>query len=557
MAHFACFVSIYVLVCNVEAFTLGGGHHHPQRQFALRISPLSASSSTTTNGSNTFPVNPYWPVQASVNKLDNEEDEDEDEDDSWPQHIFDSIVTIHCTHREPDYLIPWQNMHQSTSTSSGFVITIDGKDDNRRIMTNAHSVEYGSIVQVQKRGDSQKYLALVEAIGQECDLALLKLENQEFWDNLVGLEFGSLPELQDEVEVLGYPTGGSSLSVTSGVVSRIEVQEYAQAGAHLLAMQIDAAINAGNSGGPVVDLDGKVVGVAFQSLTSAENIGYVVPVPIVQHFLENIRRNGKFRGFCGLGMRLSTLENESFRKSLGMLPKGLPPYTGIRIRDLAPMSQAKDILQPGDVILELDTIDVANDGKIPFRTGERVALLSYLQTKFAGDLVALKLLRNGTPVEVQAPVAIMQDLVPSQWNSQPPPYLIVGGLVFTTLSCPYLKQAEAFEDFVSDELSYLLGFVNRSVKQSQDQVVIMCQVLAHSTNLGYDKLTDLHLTKCNGVEIRNLQQIHKLLFETLDDEFVTLEFAPEGRMIVLERSSLQQATEDVCEEHSIRQPWRF
>ena len=58
------------------------------------------------------------------------------------------------------------------------------------------------------------------------------------------LEFGLLPELQDEVEVIGYPTGGDSLSITKGVVSRIESTEYVQcSGSHLLAIQIDAAIN--------------------------------------------------------------------------------------------------------------------------------------------------------------------------------------------------------------------------------------------------------------------------------------------------------------------------
>merc|ERR1712226_1365540 len=130
--------------------------------------------------------------------------------------------------------------------------------------------------------------------------------------------FGDLPMLQDEVEVLGYPTGGDSLSVTKGVVSRIELQEYTQATSFLLAMQIDAAINSGNSGGPVVNEDRKIVGVAFQGLEGAENIGYVVPVTVLQHFLEDIQRHGRYTGFCTFGISYYMLENESFRRSLGM-----------------------------------------------------------------------------------------------------------------------------------------------------------------------------------------------------------------------------------------------
>lgn len=137
----------------------------------------------------------------------------------------------------------WQKQHQTTSTSSGFVLNCPGI--GYRVMTNAHSVEYGSVVQVQLRGDDEKHEAIIEAVGNECDLALLRCDT--LFDDTApfAMPLGPLPSLQDEVEVLGYPAGGDSLCVTKGVVSRIEMQEYAQAGARLLAMQIDAAINPG------------------------------------------------------------------------------------------------------------------------------------------------------------------------------------------------------------------------------------------------------------------------------------------------------------------------
>ena len=72
-----------------------------------------------------------------------------------------------------------------------------------------------------------------------------------------------MPRLRDEVAVVVYPVGGEEISITEGVVSRIEVQRYSHSQRHLLAVTVDAAINAGNSGGPVFG-DGKVVGIAFQ-----------------------------------------------------------------------------------------------------------------------------------------------------------------------------------------------------------------------------------------------------------------------------------------------------
>jgi len=106
-----------------------------------------------------------------------------------------------------------------------------------------------------------------------------------------------------------------------------------------LAIQIDAAINPGNSGGPVLK-DNKaylhprfffsffshyiyiqVTGVAFQSLAGAENMGFIIPVPIIKHFLQDLEKNGKYTGFGGIGIQCQTLENKQLRKFL-KLPTG-------------------------------------------------------------------------------------------------------------------------------------------------------------------------------------------------------------------------------------------
>ena len=98
-------------------------------------------------------------------------------------------------------------------------------------------------------------------------------------DSQPHISLGPLPRLQDMVTVVGYPVGGDNQSVTQGVVSRIEMSEYVHGASELLAIQIDAAINSGNSGGPAFNSAGLCVGIAFQSLKDgdSENIGYVIP----------------------------------------------------------------------------------------------------------------------------------------------------------------------------------------------------------------------------------------------------------------------------------------
>ncbi|KAJ1625772.1 trypsin-like protease, partial [Pavlovales sp. CCMP2436] len=180
------------------------------------------------------------------------------------------------------YELPWQSHPPESSTGSGLVICEQGKN---MILTNAHVVADATLIEVRKSGSARRFVARAYAVAHECDLALLEIDDPDFWKRISPLELGDVPHLRDAVDVVGYPEGGDSLCVTSGVVSRIELQTYEHSGQNLLSLQIDAAINPGNSGGPAFDRSGRVVGVAFQNAPESQSIGFVIPTPVIRHFL--------------------------------------------------------------------------------------------------------------------------------------------------------------------------------------------------------------------------------------------------------------------------------
>ncbi|KIY96346.1 Protease Do-like 10 [Monoraphidium neglectum] len=192
--------------------------------------------------------------------------------------VLDSIVKIYCVYSRSDWLLPWQAHPKREGTGTGFVIR------DRLILTNAHVVADQTYITVKRHGSGTKYRADVVAVGHAVDLALLTVSDDSFWVEptpMLPLAMGDVPTLQENVLVIGYPTGGDNTSVTSGVVSRVEVTQYVHAASHLMAIQIDAAINPGNSGGPALRGAGGgnvVVGVAFQNLPSADSIGYIIPI---------------------------------------------------------------------------------------------------------------------------------------------------------------------------------------------------------------------------------------------------------------------------------------
>ncbi|XP_073041141.1 protease Do-like 10, mitochondrial [Primulina eburnea] len=450
---------------------------------------------------------------------------------------LDSVVKIFTVASSPSYFLPWQNKSQRETMGSGFVIP------GRKILTNAHVVADHTFVLVRKHGSPTKYRAEVQAVGHECDLAILVVENEEFWEGMSFLELGDTPFLQEAVAVVGYPQGGDNISVTKGVVSRVEPTQYVHGATQLLAIQIDAAINPGNSGGPAIMGD-KVVGVAFQNLSGAENIGYIIPVPVIKHFIAGVQETGDYVGFCSLGLSCQPTENAQLRDHFKMRP-GL---TGILVSRINPLSDAYRVLKKDDIILSFDGSTIANDGTVSFRNRERITFDHLVSMKKPNETAEIKVLRNGEEHDFSVTLRPIEPLVPVHQFDKLPSYFIFAGLVFIPLTQPFLH--EYGEDWYNTSPRRLCERALRELpKKAGEQLVILSQVLMDDINTGYERLAELQVKKVNGIQVNNLKHLRQLVEDSfkgsvrfdLDDE----------RVIVLNYDSAKLATARILKRHRI------
>jgi S1-C subfamily serine protease len=425
--------------------------------------------------------------------------------------IEDSVVKIYTTSAEPDYFTPWRLLTPRQSSGSGTVI------EGNLILTNAHVIANASFIQAQKHNDPDRFQAQVVFVSHESDLALITVDDQSFFSDLQALAIGGLPEIREAVSVFGYPIGGKTLSVTEGVLSRVEHQRYAHAGSYLLAGQIDAAINPGNSGGPVVK-DGEIVGVVMQANSGgrAENLGYFVPPSVIRHVLED-SRDGVNDGFPDLGFRTQTLDSPAAKRAHGLKPGD----SGVLVIKVFNESPVDGVLQQDDVILSINGFDVADDGSINFSENMRTDYKHAIDLAHVGEEITVTYVREGELLKstVKAQEALASyNLVAGQQYDQVPEYFIYGGVLFVPLNMNLIRRWGS--DWARTAPVNLLQARNEWSSPQRMELVVALQVLAADVNLGYHDWRNWIVDYVNGEQVKDFEHFVQLLAANQDEDII-------------------------------------
>jgi len=452
-----------------------------------------------------------------------------------------SVVRIVNYSQRGDWYSPWDVSGVSESSGSGFIVS-DGL-----VMTNAHVVSNSRLLLILVHNDPNPYVAEVVHIAHDTDLALIRPTEPGVLDRIPRLSFGDELDLGTTVETLGYPMGGTQVSSTRGVVSRIEEQLYLHSGKDLhLTVQTDAAINPGSSGGPVVQ-DGVVVGVAFQANLNLQSVGFFIPMEVIERFLRDVE-DGRYDGYPELGVDSSGLENPAPRSLAGMRED----ETGVRIHRVYRQVSADGRLRDGDVLLSIDGRQVANDGSVADGDG-RIPYGLLVDRKQIGETVSIRVLRDGARLDFEIPLS-GYPAAETQGHiyDRPPRYFIYGGLVFVPLNRETLKTYGMEWQSLADE-EMLHEFLVRPLAEPDLMLaerVVLLRRLKHPVNADMAWYRNQIVERVNGNPIANLEDLVDTL-QNHQGKYHLIEFSNLRRIGVLDRRGAVEAHDEILERYGI------
>jgi S1-C subfamily serine protease len=460
-----------------------------------------------------------------------------------PTNVENAVVKVFSTLRYPDPFKPWTKQAPSDVTASGVVI------EGKRILTNAHVVQYASQVQIQANQAGDKLSATVVAVAPGIDLAVLKLDDDSFFKTHAPISrANTLPDIKDPVLAYGFPTGGTALSITKGIVSRIEFVPYNYPTSGL-RIQIDAAINPGNSGGPAIAGD-KMIGLAFSHLDQAQNIGYIIPNEEVDLFLKDIA-DGHYDGKPAMLDELQTLENPALRSFL----KVDKSVEGIVVHR-PDLTNPNNPLREWDVITRIAGTAVDDQGMIKLGPNLRVGFEYLIQKVARNDKVELTVVRANKAMQLEIPVSSEHHNLITDLHGSYPSYFVYGPLVFSRATTQYLGFMRnnpgimTALGFVGSPLITRLG--DTPSADREELTIVSSPFFPHDLAKGYSNPSAGVVYSINGTQVHSLKNLVTILRD-LKDEFVVIEFDHRGgEALVFPRKEMVDSTEEILTDNGVR-----
>ncbi len=464
-----------------------------------------------------------------------------------------AIVKIFTQKINTNLKEPWYPSKRSSGSGSGFIINHDGK---YLVITNWHVVSNAFSIKIRLNQETQKYDSRVIMLNPVDDIAILEFNDHKFKDafitEIVETESDLQPILTNQkysVYAIGYPKG-DQLSITEGIVSRVCLQHRFREGKgavkncpdnvldwgnNTFRIQISAALNPGNSGGPVFNDEGKCIGIAASHVRNAQNISHIIPCILLDLMVRHLVNNPNdeipyYRKACS-GIKWQPTRDDKLRTFYNIpdVFETKEERFGILVKSIEQFPMDGSELEKNDIIMKIDDHFIGQDGTIKFYD-QRISWRYLFITAIVGVEMVFKIIRDDEimvkKIKTKAAnykIPGIEILMETDWDKK---WVIIGGFCFLRATTPLLSSGfsagnnwgfSKFEVSLDEELIVLGGKFNHPVNENY--------------SIGGSLI---YLEKINGNCIKNLKELNKIFNDLVGayEEFIIFDFSNDYRVIM-------------------------
>ncbi|MGK5091879.1 hypothetical protein WDW89_07645 [Deltaproteobacteria bacterium TL4] len=451
------------------------------------------------------------------------------------------LVFLRSYQQDYNWYSPWNKTEISKRQGMALVL------ENHYLLTTAELVANNTLIEVKKITHPYPFRAEVVTLDYEINLALIRVEQAEFWKDLEPLMLGDL-EI-GEVAVV-QRKGPNELEQIMGVAEKLSMGYRAVSRLPLPVLRVEAS-QAKEASGNVVVQQGKVVGMGLQIRQGGLD---AIPSALLQKFVTSSHTQN-YKGFARRGFLWSPIPQPSVSAYLKIDPM-LP---GILVTSPSHYGTGSEALRPKDFLYRIGEWDLSNEGFLNHPKWGQI-LIDYL---FAlhyqnGEIIDFHVIRNGEPKILKVEVSgfpAEKYFVPLETVSTAPQYVLQGGFLFQQLSMNYLQVWGSKWASSAPLRLRLFQQLDSLLKENKDRhVVLLTRVLPDTINMGYQDLQNMIVTQINEVKIDALEDVLEA-FKQPKNGFHQIHFLPghNRRHLIVPHQLLNEANERILNNFQIPQ----